>query len=386
MSNAARKTDPTIHILGKLALGEPTVLICGLEAARKGDPHICPTHVGGVISGASSTVFITGAAAARKGDACDCGNVGIAGLCIPSVIGPPPPPPATTPPTGPGLKTEGVSTDGKFDADTDKTETARVMHGEADRSDTDQDGTFDTARFEGSAVRMRNQKYGNVGPVEFGARHNMDLFYGRGQGGFTTNYGIGGNGSLEFGAIKQGGEVMVGPANDNGKNPYMSLGGEYDLFHAEGKGDILLGDDGRRIGIGGMGKLGAEVLGGNVYSRQNISIPFTDWTIGTRTKVSGSAVTVGAGAGGWGFWDRQEGRLHLGFMGAFKALLGLEVDFDLSIGRRYQQDPPPEPPPTTPTTPPTTGPPAPCTPIIGFGSGGIPNMIAQGCPTVLIGG
>lgn len=365
MKEAARRTDPTVHS-GTVAGGAINTLIGGLAAARKGDAHVCPAHVGGVIIQGSATVIIEGAEAARMLDLCGCGAVGTPGVGVPPVVGPPPP----------GAPPKQASSDGKMDADTDYKTPGRGPHAEAELQDTDKDGSYDTARAEASMVRMRNQGYTDLGPVEIGGKHNMDLFYGRGQAGMTANYGVGANASAEVGMIKEGAEVSIGPAGDKGKNPYAAVGAEYDMFHAEAKGDVLLGDDGRRVGIGAMGKAGAEVVSGNVQARQTIPIPFTGWNIQTRGKATGAAGSVGVGLGGWLYWDKAEGRLHIGALGELKALVGIELDVDFSIGRAYA-DPPPEPAPPA-------GPPGGGTP--GTGSGGIPNAIAKGCPTVLIGG
>ncbi|MCY1061620.1 PAAR domain-containing protein [Nannocystis sp. SCPEA4] len=362
MSNAARRTDPTVH-LGTIAQGAPHTFIAGLAAARKGDPHVCPAHVGGVIIQGSATVFIEGAEASRKHDLCGCAATGTPGAGVPAVLGPQGAPPKQS------------SSDGTMDADTDGKQAGRGPHAEAELQDTDKDGSYDTARTEASVARMRNQGYKDVGPVELGAKHNMDVVYGRGQAGSSAGYGWGGNASAEVGAVKQGGELSIGPAGDQGRNPYAAVGAEYDKWHAEAKGDVLLGDDGRRVGLGAMGKAGAEVIGGNVSARQSIPIPFTNWTIQTRGKATGAAGSVGVGLGAWAFWDKAEGRFHLGALGELKALVGIELDVDISIGRAYAPDPPPAAPPA----PPGGGTP-------GTGSGGVPNAIAEGCPTVFIGG
>ena len=63
---------------GTIVVGDPTVLINGMPAARVGDMHTCPMvtgtvpHVGGPISMGSTTVMINGMPAARVGDMCTC--------------------------------------------------------------------------------------------------------------------------------------------------------------------------------------------------------------------------------------------------------------------------------------------------------------------------
>lgn len=80
MPPAARLTDfhecpmvtptvpPTPHVGGPIVgPGEPTVLICGLPAAKVGDMLVCVGPPDSIIKG-SSTVMIGGMPAARIGD------------------------------------------------------------------------------------------------------------------------------------------------------------------------------------------------------------------------------------------------------------------------------------------------------------------------------
>jgi len=77
MPPAARLGDLTAHG-GTIVVGEPTVLINGMPAARQGDMHVCPMvtgvvpHVGGPIAMGSTTVMINKMPAARVGDMCTC--------------------------------------------------------------------------------------------------------------------------------------------------------------------------------------------------------------------------------------------------------------------------------------------------------------------------
>lgn len=74
---AARIGDMTAHG-GVITVGQPTVLIGGLPAARVADMHTCPMcngpqpHVGGPITMGSSGVLIGGMPAARLGDMATC--------------------------------------------------------------------------------------------------------------------------------------------------------------------------------------------------------------------------------------------------------------------------------------------------------------------------
>ncbi|WBM70334.1 type VI secretion system PAAR protein [Buttiauxella sp. WJP83] len=84
MPIAARLSDKGTQHEGycetTITAGSPTVLICGLPAARMGDPltpHAKPEHPPHPrkIASGSPTVFIDGLPAARTGDAIDCGGV-----------------------------------------------------------------------------------------------------------------------------------------------------------------------------------------------------------------------------------------------------------------------------------------------------------------------
>lgn len=78
---AARLGDPTAHG-GIITVGEPTVLIGGMPAARIGDMHVCPLlnpppvppvpHVGCPIVLGSATVLVGKRPQARVGDMVTC--------------------------------------------------------------------------------------------------------------------------------------------------------------------------------------------------------------------------------------------------------------------------------------------------------------------------
>lgn len=373
MNEAARITDPTVHT-GTIARGATNTFIGGLAAARRGDPHVCPAHVGGVITEGSSTVFIEGAQASRKGHLVGCSAVGTPGAGCPAALGP-----------AGGLAPMQASTDCLYNQYSDTNIPARAAFAEARLLDTNGDGLYDSASANAQLVRMRNEGFRDVGPVEVGARHNLDAFYAGGRASFlpgpaintgdpnnpvaSTGGAIGG--AAEIGAYREGASLLIGPAGDQGRNPYLELGAEGRLFHAEAEGELLAGDDGRRVGLIGRGKAAAEVAGGDLSGRRSIPLPF-GLTLDSRVK-GGAAAGVSAGAGLWAFWDRQTSRFHLGALG--ELVLGLEID--ISIGRAYRAD----------TTPDPNRPPgADGAARTGTGSGGVPNAIKEGCPTVFIGG
>lgn len=94
MPPAARITDPHVcpmvtgtvpHVGGPVLLGNPTVLIAGLPAARVGDLVQCIGPPDAIAQG-SATVLIGGVPAARMGDATAHGGT-ILGGCPTVVIG-----------------------------------------------------------------------------------------------------------------------------------------------------------------------------------------------------------------------------------------------------------------------------------------------------------
>lgn len=156
--------------------------------------------------------------------------------------------------------------------------------------------------------------------------------------------------------------VYKGPPGDNGKNPYLEVGGSGDLFSASASGDVLNGYDGKRIGVGAMGQAGASVMQGEAKARTSIPLGWLglkDWTIDVRAKASGSVGSAELAGGGMAFYDTQEKRFYVQGLIKIAAFLGIGIDVDISIGKKFG----------TPT------PPAPA-----------PDAVKMGCSTVFIGG
>ena len=379
MPPAARVTDNTAHG-GMIVAGDFSVLIGGMPAARLGDPHLCPfsdgpkPHIGGVIIMGSATVRIGNAPAARMGDLCGCTNAGMMGKGVPPVIGPTPPglPPKTLaegklnlPAPDPALDKDPL---GRFNNPTPPIPLEPSAKAEA--QDVDQDGTYDTVKGDASVFSKEGQV---AGPGGTGAKGKMDVAYAKGEAGASaSDYGAGARASGEAGYIKLGGDTYVGPKEDGGANPYVGVGVEADVLHAEAKADGFIGDDGKRVGIGAQAKAGAEAVAGKAKAVTTIPIGWLpgvpdDFNIQIKGEGQGSLGSVGAGAGGWGFWDKQEERFHIGAFGELKALAGIELNVDISVGKAY-------PPPVSPGGG-----------TQGVGAGGIPNTIIKGYPTVMIG-
>ncbi|MEZ0542076.1 PAAR domain-containing protein [Fibrella arboris] len=383
---AARMLDVAGHG-GSLVLGSTNVFIGGMPAARKGDPLVCPFHGVGVITQGSITVLINGMPAARMTDLTGCLTVGMSAISVPLVLGPPPAPPEGAPPLK-GVANGSPQFQGKSHEDTDnKGPGVMAIHAEGQVTDTDKDGSYDTVEGATEAVRMRNQAYGDLGPIEGGVTHNMDVFYANGKATSRAGYGYGVGGTAETGMMKWGAGGSIAPANSSGRNAYAAVGGEANMFRAKAEGDLLLGNDGVRSGLIVKGEAGADVLQGEGVGTATTPTIF-GINMQAKGKASAAAGTAAIGGGGWLYYDHAEGRLNIGVSGKLGALLlGAGLEASLSIGREYKDPPPPPPAAPAPAPPPLLAPPQIDflnTP--GFGAAGIPGTVVSGCINVLIGG
>ena len=370
---------------GTILTGSTNVLIGGRPAARVGDTVLCALHGPGVISLGSFTVLINGMPAARIGDMTGCMVPGLAPVSVPMpVLGPPPVPPGAPPIQGAISLVPG----NKMHAENDKSKDGvSAMHMEGSITDANADGGLDSIEGSMEGVRMRNAGQKNVGAVELGGTHSMDVLYASarasnleappGQEGGSVSA------MAEAGMMKWGLGGTIGAKDSKGLNPALGVTGEANLMHAKAEGDLLIGSDQNRIGLIGKGEAGAEALKGEVGTVVT-SPSFFGGNIQVSGKASGALGTVGGGAGAWLYYDKKQGRLRGGIMGILKVLVGLGAEVEVSIGRTFAEDPEPAPAPA----------PAPSaggmfggysnTP--GLGAGGLPGTIMLGNPTVLIGG
>jgi hypothetical protein len=162
--------------------------------------------------------------------------------------------------------------------------------------------------------------------------------------------------------------LSIGPAGDKGLNPYQSIGGEWDLLHAEAKGDVLSVMTARGSASGRGARSGRRSLGGKLIGRRSyLSILPRLLSIQTKEEAGGAVgATPGGSVGAWLYYDKQESRFHITGLLGLEFILKGEYGLDISIGKNYQ--PPDDGGGTT-----------------GAGTGGLPNPIAKGEPTVLIG-
>lgn len=163
-----------------------------------------------------------------------------------------------------------------------------------------------------------------------GVAGEMDILSAQanGRAGMTAN-GFGGQGQASTSMARMQGSVTT-----------EALGGtrtgqvEGKLMSAAVRGDALLGDDGRRVGIALGGKAEAAAASVSATSRRTFNIPFTNWSIGTEGTVEATAGSVGAGGGAYAYMDRADGRYRAGVFGKLAAVVGIEIDREISIGPR----------------------------------------------------
>ena len=281
---------PVPHVGGPISVGCPTVLIGMMPAARVGDMAVCVGPPDSIVKG-SLGVLIGGMPAARIGDLTAHGGVitvGMPTVMIGEIGG------------GAG----GGGGKGVITKPTPKGEFSEAL------ADTETDVGKDG--FEARALYVK----------------------GKGQAGAET--GVAARGEAEAGLVQVKGAVPILGSDKN--NPLLEVGGEANVVQAKAKGDLLIGDDGRRVGLsvgGGVGFTSASVDG---KVELNIRIPFTDYSFSIRGGGGVSAPgSLGVAAGGHGYYDKNEKRAHLGaFAGGKLGIGGVDVGLDISFGRKYQ--------------------------------------------------
>jgi len=335
-------TPPVPHVGGPVITGEPTVITAFMPQARVTDKCTCvgPTDV--IVKG-SPTVYVGGQMAARIGDVTTHGGVITTGA--PNVIigeagaggsaGMSQAAPGAVGAAGKGPDAVDRPEDKAYEVHKKRLggdDNVDVMFAEAGGSTNTGDGRA-TAQGEAALGMTRMDHAGHIkGPV--GGSHKLQTFTADAKVyGSVGKTGGGTEGAASARMVEEEASLFVGPDENN---PYAEAGGSYALMKAEAKGDVLLGSDGRRAGVSLGGKAGASAAEGDLKGEVNIPIPFTDWTISARGKVSGEAGALGAGGGAHAYKDLQTGRYHGGAFGKAAAVLGIGADVDLSIGPAYQ--------------------------------------------------
>ncbi len=333
MKPAARQLDQCVHG-GKVTSGSPDTTIGGMPAARLEDAHVCPIpgHVAGKIVSASTTVFINGKGAARVADTIACAT-------------------PTAPPPG---KTHKAAAEYKVKDDDNY---LKAVYAEHVSDDFDKDGHIDKHKVGVGIFSASGETETNKGPVAFGARGKAEIGTVGAEVQGSVGHGVGASASGRAALNSYSGSVYTGPAGDGGKNPYAEVGGKVDLMTAEANAGVLLGDDGKRVGLGAGAKAGATALGGEARTRFSIPI-WPGYTIDIKGAVSGDLAGVGGEASAYVYYDKEEHRTHIMGSLAAELLAGLGISLDISIGRKFGFSPP-----------------APA-----------PDAVAMGCMSVFIGG
>lgn len=320
-------TDVAGHapaIPGAVVFGAPTVIIGGQVAARMGDPIACAAHgPGGNITMGSVTVIIAGVCAARLGDPTAC--------CAPGVAGQGSAPTQGTPGTfsgdfggnGPDHKKSGYDNEDG-----------------AQRQDE---------------VRLWGQKE-NHELWGFKYEREQSLFSGKSEGhrGNYSNYGGGGQGNAvvhkETITLPDGQTVTRTTSGGNGQ-----VGVDY-----------LMGSDGRRTGFNWGGSAQVSAAEDQWDHKDELKIPFTDWSIQRNSTIGGSAGAAGGALNMGAYHDNADDRYHVNLMTDIEAIVGVKLGFDISIGRSSSAG---------------GGGGSP-----GAGAAGLAGVISSGCMNVLIGG
>jgi uncharacterized Zn-binding protein involved in type VI secretion len=333
-------TPPVPHVGGPVISGAPTVIVAGMPQARISDQCTCVGPPDVIVKG-SATVLVAGMPAARLGDMTAHGGVittgapnvligeaGAGGAVSLSQAMPGAPAAAGVagdgpPPVDRPYEVHKARLGGDDNVD--------VMFAEAGGTASAEDGRA-TAQGEAALGAVRMDHSGHImGPV--GGSHKLQTYTADAKAYGSIGTTGGGVEAAAFARmVEEEGSLFLGPDENN---PYAETGGGYALMKAEAKGDALLGSDGRRAGVALGGKAGASAVEGDLKGEINIPIPFTDWTISGRGKVSGDAGSVGIGGGAHAYKDLQTGRYHGGVFGKAAAFLGIGGDLDLSIGPPY---------------------------------------------------
>lgn len=342
MPPAARATDLTAHG-GIVTGGDPTVLIGGLPAARLVDPHTCPLlteagapHVGGVITRASTSVLIGGQFAARMLDSCDCLSAGVAGAGAPSSVGP----------------GRTWSTDHRPDGEPLTEEYGwRERRAWAQTFDRDGDGTVDGVRGHADLCRGSGAASGDWG----GLRGTLETGYAEGEAYAHGRYGYRAQADGEAGLVRGRGRVHLGSES----RPWFSLDGTGRVGRVQAQEGLEGGDSGQEIGGGFETRQSIDAF--NIEGTIAVDLGFVrfeetiDWGLG-----------LGLEAEGRGEYRREDGRWHT-VVGVAAKPIPVGVTHDTAYGSGNE-------------------------PSEGDGGGdggaasaGIPNFVALGCASVLIG-
>lgn len=308
---AARVLDPTAHG-GCIIVGDASVLIGDMPAAREADLHVCPMadpspHVGGHITRGAQQVLIGDQPAARVGDLCACRSVGVSGVGVPGML---------------------------------------VFAPRVKWSPSKSRKPSDRAHIKGALRSARWSRAIDLGVLtlvgdaeaEAGA-HDLGGDDGRG-------------GNFAVAAGKALAKLKICPGNDV-HNPLLGIGVDGEVGSARVANDLVVGSDGRYTGLHGAfgGEVKAFQVGPNVTVDAGLLYPpllalhgsefladaFPDHVQPVDSRIDGAA-HVGAG---WGLmvdpdasWDSELQRLHVKLdLGLFLGV-GAGMKLDMHIGAK----------------------------------------------------
>ncbi len=166
----------------------------------------------------------------------------------------------------------------------------------------------------------------------FGGAHELNLVNATVEGHLSIDQGVGLRVDAEARVAKQEGSLFVGK---DANNPILEVGAAYDLAAADLKSEALLGSDGKRTGLALGGYVGASAATGGIKAELNFPVPFTDLSVSVKAKSTVSVGAISAGGGGHAYFDHENNRLHVGVGADAAVLIGLEGNFDLSIGPKF---------------------------------------------------
>lgn len=154
-----------------------------------------------------------------------------------------------------------------------------------------------------------------AGAVEFGGR----------AGTGAKKHEFGAEGGISGAVVAADANVGFGDLYD----PRAQIGGKVKVLSAEARGDVLWGDDGKRVGFALGGAARAALVSGSGTAKARIPIPFTRWEVVPSVEAVGELGGVGGTAGVHGYKDKQRGEYRVG--GELGGDLGAGVDAAVDV-------------------------------------------------------
>jgi len=345
---AAKMLDMAGHG-GMIMMGEFTVLINGMPAARVGDPLMCPgfngpiPHIMGNIVMGSTTVQIGGGFAARMGDQTGCGIAGMIAKGMPAIFGPA----IFTMAAAPAIK-------GAY-----KTEQEGIERGDNVTLLANSSSGYNNAS--GSQDSIQGSLTDVHGKADVLGR-NWESHYRLGAVSAETHSSSGTSiASTGYTSEASAGHIQVQSTPDQRETDTLTV----KAFTANAGYDFLAGNDGRRTGLAMGISAEAAVLDVQYDDEEEYEIPFTGFSVKLRATggLSGGSVGVQAGAGA--YHDAQDNRVHVNAVGGLELEVGAKLGLDISVGLAA---------------------PAPTVSILGIGIPLTPGTILKGSHNVMIGG